>query len=131
MKILLEKGATVDKDDVLLVLEGYRNLSEKLPLWAGKRAETEEPSADHLRLLMEGKGGLEAVAEVRELFRVWETEVAEKTRSDHRWQLDVKFQQKEVLESLKQSDLIVTVSDETARDESSSGSSAHDHIYEL
>jgi len=126
----LEKGATVDKDDVLLVLEGYRNLSEKLPLWAGKRAETEEPSADHLRLLMEGKGGPEAVAEVRELFRVWETEVA---RSDHRWQLDVKFQQKEVLDSLKQSDLIVTVSDETARDDESSigSSSAHDHIYEL
>lgn len=50
---------------------------------------------------MEGKGGLDAVNEVKELFRVWETEVYAKTRGDHRWQLDVKFKQKEVLDGLK------------------------------
>lgn len=52
-------------------------------------------------MLMEAPGGREAISEVKELFRLWSAEVDEKDQSDHRWQLDIKLKQKEVLDSLK------------------------------
>jgi len=137
LKMLIEKGAKVDKDDVLLVLEGYRKLKPvtKRPAWDTRPQESpiEDPNVEHLKLLLSAEGGIEAVTQVKEVFRVWESEVGEKEQADHRWQLDVKIRQKAVLDGLQIADLIVTVSDESidSSSKSCSHSPSEERIYAL
>jgi len=111
MKFLIEKGSKVDKDDILLVLEGYAPITKKRPAWDSRERTVDDPNLEHLRLLISGQGGAEALNQVREQFNDWEVEVREKDQNDHRWQFNIKLKQKEILDQLKQGE--VTVSQDT------------------